>query len=173
MPKGIFMVFTHCTDPDREEEYNRWYTHTHLPDLSAAKGFVTARRFRNANPGGPPDKYLAIYEFNTPDLKESIADLIDIAIDAHATGRHIDFIQGGEAFIFEEIDPGSLQPSRSARLPNRGPRADSPSARRAAVRRGGPLSLSPSGDLCVTRPQAQAWVGPGGLASSPHGRRLR
>ena len=27
----------------------------------------------------------------------------------------------------------------------------------------------PSRDLCVTRPRAQAWVGPGGLASSPNG----
>ena len=137
MPKGVFMVFTHCTDPEREEEFNRWYTHTHLPDLSAAKGFVTARRFRNTNPSGPPDKYLALYEFDTPDLKESIADLIDIAIDAHATGRHIDFIQGGEAFIFEEIDPEKPPTSRNARLPNRGPRANPGSPRLAAVRRGG------------------------------------
>ena len=121
MPKGIFMVFTHCTDPEREEEYNRWYTHTHLPDLSAAKGFVTARRFRNTSPGGPPDKYLALYEFDTPNLKESIADLIDIAIDAHAKGRHIDFIQGGEAFIFEEIDPESLEPLEAHDYPTEVP----------------------------------------------------
>ena len=33
--------------------------------------------------------------------------------------------------------------------------------------------LSLSGDLCATRPRAQTWVGPEGLASSPHGRRLR
>ena len=36
-----------------------------------------------------------------------------------------------------------------------------------------PFLASPGGDPSVTQSQAQAWVGPGGLASSPRGRRLR
>ena len=35
MPTATYLVFTNCTDPARDEEFNRWYTHTHVPDLSA------------------------------------------------------------------------------------------------------------------------------------------
>ncbi len=72
MPKGVFLVLTNCTDPNREEEFNRWYSHTHLPDLSKAKGLVQARRFVNLLPEMGPAKYLAIYEFDSDDIKESI-----------------------------------------------------------------------------------------------------
>ena len=32
MPKGIFLAYTNCVERQRDEEFNRWYTHTHLPD---------------------------------------------------------------------------------------------------------------------------------------------
>jgi hypothetical protein len=113
MSRGVFLVFTQCTDAAREEEFNRWYTHTHLPDLSKAKGFVGARRFVSRGAEGQPAPYLVIYEFENDDLAESVEDLIRRAVAAFAAGRHIDCItsaEAGSSFLFEEIDPASLAP---------------------------------------------------------------
>lgn len=123
MSRGIFVAFTKCADPSREEEFNRWYTHTHLPDLSATKGFVSARRFVSRSPEGEAT-YLAMYEFEG-DLDASVEDLTNRARAAFPLGRHIDClaiapISGLGAF--EEIDPASLKPLEVLDYP-REPRA--------------------------------------------------
>ena len=113
MPKSVYLVFTHCTDPAREREFNRWYAHTHVPDLSRARGFVRARRFvdRSAGP-----RYLCQYEFDSDDPAESVKDLLRLALRAFEEGRHIDCIEGAppnEAVaspLMEEIDPSTLEP---------------------------------------------------------------
>lgn len=126
MVKGLYPVFTRCTDPAREEEFNRWYTHTHLPDLGKAKGFVKARRFVGRNPDGAT-VYLAAYEFESDDLGESVRDLLRLALEAFAAGRHIDCIEGltGVTFppVFEEIDPASLKPLERLDYPRQVPEA--------------------------------------------------
>ncbi len=116
MPKGVFATLTQCKDPSREEEFNRWYCHTHLPDLSKARGFVRAQRFRNINPN-TEYRYMAVYEFDSPDLKESTKDLLRLALKAFADGRHIDCIgvspNAGpppNSGTWEEIDPKQYKP---------------------------------------------------------------
>lgn len=110
MPKGIYLAFTDCTDPARVEEFNRWYSHTHLPDLSASQGFVAARRYVSLDPAATPSTYLAAYEFNSPDLRASVLDLRRIAYAAMDTGRHIECISGAGGYLYQEIDPQSLAP---------------------------------------------------------------
>ena len=88
MPKGIFLAYTNCVERQRVEEFNRWYTHTHLPDLLKAQGVVSARRFFNLNPGHGPSQYLALYEIE----------------------RHVDFLTVGALHSFQEIEPDSLEP---------------------------------------------------------------
>lgn len=46
-------------DPAHEAAFNRWYEETHLPDLLACPGWLSARRYV-ALDGGP--KYVALYE---------------------------------------------------------------------------------------------------------------
>jgi hypothetical protein len=114
MARYNFLVFSNCTDPEREVEFNRWYSHVHLPDLSAAKGFVTARRYVNADPSAKA-KYLAAYEFETDDIDASIQSLYQLAAECWPKRRHIDCIAPGPATAtpvaaFREIDPKSLEP---------------------------------------------------------------
>ena len=114
MARYNFLVFSNCTDPSREEEFNRWYTHIHIPDLSAAKGFVSARRYVNLEPDAKA-KYLALYEFETENIDESIQSLYVLAGAAWSKGRHVDFIEGAPSISlptvsFQEIDPDSLEP---------------------------------------------------------------
>ena len=107
MPRGIHGVFTSCTDSRRQVEYNRWYSGTHLGDLSAARGFVRARRFVNLDEATFPAQYLAWYEFDEPDLEVSVKDLGRIARDSFGRGRHIDCLQkiAPSLEVYQEVDP--------------------------------------------------------------------
>lgn len=117
MPRGIIVTMAQCTDPAREEEFNRWYSHTHIPDLSRAKGFVRARRFRNTRPDARY-KYQVLYEFDWSDLEEAQDDFLLQAYRAYKGGRHIDCIgtsardvePPAQSGLWEEIDPAEFKP---------------------------------------------------------------
>jgi hypothetical protein len=108
-------MFTNCTDPAREEEFNRWYTHTHIPDLSAARGFVRARRFVNPRARPGEARYVCQYEFDSDDPEASLRDLLRLSLESFARGRHIDCVEGalpGPPALAPllEIDPTTLKP---------------------------------------------------------------
>jgi hypothetical protein len=120
MAKYSFFVFSNCTDPARELEFNRWYTHVHLVDLSVAKGFVSARRYINAD-FNSRTRYLAVYEFETDDIDASVRSLYELAAQTWAKRRHIDCIApapsvASPVIAFREIDPESLEPMKPEEL---------------------------------------------------------
>lgn len=116
MPRILQILFSRCTEPARELEFNRWYTHTHLPDLSRAPGFISARRFSNALPSDGAAPYMAVYELEAPNASSALRDLTQLALEAFDSGRHIDCIEGVEAGPsrsggqWKEIVPGDLEP---------------------------------------------------------------
>jgi hypothetical protein len=121
MARYKFHVFSNCTDPSREEEFNRWYTHIHLPDLSAAKGLVSAKRYVDKDPDSTA-KYLAVYEFETDDIEESLQSLYGLAAKCWPRGRHIDCMEGALNLssavpLYQEIDPDSLEPPGDVNYP--------------------------------------------------------
>lgn len=67
MPKAIMVVQSGPSEPSREDEYNDWYSGTHLPQVLETPGFVAARRYklRRGDVDGP--QYLAIYEIDADD----------------------------------------------------------------------------------------------------------
>jgi hypothetical protein len=71
MASYSFLVFTKPA-PGRDEEFNRWYTGTHLPDMLKVEGFVLGQRFRilRSQPvlGSPSWEYVAIYSIETADI---------------------------------------------------------------------------------------------------------
>jgi len=117
MKKGVWLVYTDCSDASREDEFNRWYSHTHLPDLAAAKGLVRVRRFRTLRPPHEPSRYLALYEFESDDLEDSVTDLSRIALDLFPQGRHIDCFEIAGLQLYEEIDSSSLEPLETVDYP--------------------------------------------------------
>jgi hypothetical protein len=129
MGRALHMIFTNCTDPAREEEFNRWYSHTHLPDLRVARGLLSARRFANANPDPGQARYLALYEFETDDVREALAELTELALLAFDRGRHIDCIDGVPAgngtmgCQWRKIDPRALRPLEKLDYPPAPPAA--------------------------------------------------
>jgi hypothetical protein len=73
MAKGILVVESRPADPDREHEYNEWYSGMHLKDVCAVPGFVGARRYKV--PGSDPASYIAIYEIEADDLAAPLDEL--------------------------------------------------------------------------------------------------
>ena len=73
MPRGIMVVQSRPSDPAREDEYNQWYSHTHLPEIRAVPEFVAARRYKVHN--GADHSYLAIYEIDAEDLTDPVKEL--------------------------------------------------------------------------------------------------
>ncbi len=80
MPKGIMVVQSRPSDPAREDEYNEWYSMTHLPEIRAVPGFVAARRYK-LHPGGAAaadpstHSYVAIYEIDAENLTDPVEEL--------------------------------------------------------------------------------------------------
>jgi hypothetical protein len=64
--------------PDRDEEFNDWYTNRHAEDVLALDGFVAVQRFEESatpRPQNAPYRYLAIYEVADDKLDDAVAAL--------------------------------------------------------------------------------------------------
>lgn len=72
MAKGILIVESQPSSPERVDEYNTWYNEVHLPEVCAVPGFVSATRYEPVDADGP---YVAIYELDLEDLSTAIAAL--------------------------------------------------------------------------------------------------
>jgi hypothetical protein len=80
MAKGIMIVETRPSSPDREQEYNAWYDEVHIPELLALDGIVAARRLRPVDGDGP---YVALYEIEGDDLRAILDNMIANAGQLH------------------------------------------------------------------------------------------
>ncbi len=45
MAKHILVVMSNPVSPDREAEYNDWYTSRHIPDIVSLPGYAAATRY--------------------------------------------------------------------------------------------------------------------------------
>lgn len=73
----LYVVLTNST-PGDDEEFNAWYSGTHIPDVLEVPGFTAAQRFRflphpalPANPFG----YAALYEVRASEAEAAFAEL--------------------------------------------------------------------------------------------------
>jgi hypothetical protein len=89
VPKGIMVVWSAPSDPAREDEFNEWYGRTHLPELLAVPGFVSARRYKAHDAGGSAapsaHPYLAIYEIEADDLTGPVKELRARSVSGQTT----------------------------------------------------------------------------------------
>jgi hypothetical protein len=84
MPKGIMFVQSRPSTPEREDEYNNWYSNEHIPEVLAIDGITSARRFK-VHPATPLDddtpSYCAVYELDADDLGALLGELGARAMD--------------------------------------------------------------------------------------------
>ena len=100
---AVYMVMSNCGDPSREDEFDSWYSHVHVPDMAAARGIVAGSRWRNVEPQKGPSNYAALYEFADGDLEAAMADFQRLGTMT-MEGRIIDCMQSVGMWWWWEID---------------------------------------------------------------------
>jgi hypothetical protein len=65
VPKGVLIVESRPSSPEQAPAFHRWYDETHLPEMTALEGVVSARRFAPSDDNGP---FVAIYELDAEDI---------------------------------------------------------------------------------------------------------
>lgn len=75
----LSVVMADVNDPAKEAEWNAWYDHSHVPQLTQIPGYLSGARFRirsdprfGDRPMGP--KYLALYEWEGAHCLETLAN---------------------------------------------------------------------------------------------------
>jgi hypothetical protein len=84
MPKGIMFVPSQPASPDRDDEYNKWYSETHIPEVCQVPGVIGARRFKIADPaqaGSGASTYIALYELDADDFTEVFGEIVARSAD--------------------------------------------------------------------------------------------
>lgn len=85
----LSVVMADCNDPAKEAEWNAWYDHSHVPNLTRVPGYLSGARFRvkpDARFGGKPmgPKYLALYEWEGAHCLETLGDPDQMCAEAKA-----------------------------------------------------------------------------------------
>ena len=106
MSRGIFLTYTNCTDPLREMEFNQWYSHTHLSDLSATEGFISARRFVSGAQLGNPSRYLTMFELEGEDLQETVQSLGRTTNRTWEAGTHFEAMDVINLELWQQMNDG-------------------------------------------------------------------
>lgn len=105
MEKWLLTVESNCSDTAREKELNEWYDTIHLPDILETPGFVRAARYENTNPGEGQGKFLAMYEIETDDLGQTMAQFSEIVNGKAAQGRMSDLVMAVGGGLYRQITP--------------------------------------------------------------------
>jgi hypothetical protein len=85
VPSSVLMVYSDPSSPDLEDEYNRWYHETHLPEVIDVPGFVAASRYRVTavnmlnEPWVVSQRYLAVYELDRSDPEQIAASHAELS----------------------------------------------------------------------------------------------
>jgi hypothetical protein len=92
------MIMLSQANPGRDEDYERWYDETHIPDMMQVPGFVAAQRFRVVRNvvGETNFPFCSIYEIE--------ADSADTAMGAMFAA-----LQSGKVRMSDSVDPASGQ----------------------------------------------------------------
>ena len=100
-PNGILMSLSESTDPAREDEFNYWYNHVHIPDCTVAPMVLHhGCRFIDTNPDPKPGdgKYVAIYETDWEDVAKAREAVVELAGKIREQGRYhplFKYVKGG------------------------------------------------------------------------------
>jgi hypothetical protein len=93
MERYLFVTYTDCSDPSREDEFNDWYNNVHVPDMLETPGMISATRWENIFPrGNKRRKYIALYELETDDIEKFDQTLRENGRRSKERGRLSDLI---------------------------------------------------------------------------------
>jgi len=111
MGKHVLAVLSNCAEGHDEDEFNDWYTNTHLGDILSVPGYVSATRYKLASAQVVPEdqltyRYLAIYEIETDDVEAAVKALPADAEEVESAGWQISEsldVVNSRSWFFSEI----------------------------------------------------------------------
>ncbi len=92
---GMIVAEVLCTDPDRVDEWDRWYDEQHLPDMMASGAFVAGSRWRRRPSRAGTADHLTIYEISGSTVEEAIERSAAVMPELVAQGRKHERHTGG------------------------------------------------------------------------------
>ena len=103
-PNGLMVAITSCNDPSKTEEFNNWYNHMHVPDVTAAGIFHHCIRFANTDPASEVGQYVATYETNFEDVTQAMPAHTEARAKLREEGgRSSPWMQSSGAHIFKRL----------------------------------------------------------------------
>ena len=75
----IIQIVASESTPEKEAEFNTWYTDVHVPMLFEYKGIKKAARYRLVGGNNEHAKFLAIYEFENEEAQEAFQESPEFA----------------------------------------------------------------------------------------------
>ena len=115
-PNGLLLALTNCTDPLKEEEFNSWYNHMHVPDVTAPGIFRHALRFVNTDPSSQAGQYVATYETNWEDVSKAMPAHREASVQLRERGdRGTPYIQVVRSGVFKKLGGEFCAASRPTR----------------------------------------------------------
>jgi hypothetical protein len=80
MPNNrIVQIVASESTPEKEADFNKWYTDIHIPMLMGYKGVKQASRYQRMGDDEQGAKFLAIYEFETKEAMTAFPDSAEFA----------------------------------------------------------------------------------------------
>ena len=107
MTKWLLVVETNCNDATREAVFNNWYDNIHLPDVLETPGFIRATRYENTDTPEGRGKFLATYEIETDDIKQTMKAMGENLGKKRAEGRMIGLIELVSSGYYKQISSRS------------------------------------------------------------------
>ena len=102
-PRGVFVTYNQPLTPADADEYHRWYSQQHLPDVLACPGFIRAQRFRITNVSLSTTPWLTSLE--CMNIYEHSCETVEEYNDAFAHVRA--GIASGEIGMTATLTPGA------------------------------------------------------------------
>lgn len=103
MAKWLLVVETNCNDAKREAVFNDWYDNIHLPDVLETPGFIRATRYENTDPPEGKGKFLAVYEIETDDLRQTMKALGENMGKKRDEGRMSGLVESVSWGVYKQI----------------------------------------------------------------------
>ena len=70
----IMQIVASESTPEKEEEFTKWYSETHLPMLFGYEGVKRASRYQLVGDDDKNARFLAIYEFNSKEESDAFPE---------------------------------------------------------------------------------------------------
>src|SRR6266852_8360 len=115
-PHGLLLAITNCTDPSKEEAFNAWDNHTHVPDVTAPGIFRHALRFVNTDSSAAAGQYVATYETNWEDVTQAMPAHREASVQLRERGdRGTPYLQVVRSGVFQRLGGEFCAASRPTR----------------------------------------------------------